>query len=244
MFGLGKKRNTHPFPFGTDLHSHLLPGVDDGSPDVSSSLSIIQSLGDLGYRNFITTPHIYNDLYPNSPETLQPAYDLLKDGMQQAGMDIPFRFAAEYFLDDFVDGLLKAQQPLLTIKDNWVLVETSFIQPPPDIDRRLFDLQMAGYKPILAHPERYPYWHINKQKFHEFRERGILLQLNLLSLTGYYGKPVAEMAKYLVKEELIDLVGTDCHHERHAAALKKGADTVNRQLDGLIRKDKLLNASL
>jgi protein-tyrosine phosphatase len=226
------------------MHSHLLPGVDDGSPDIESSITLIRALQTIGYQKFITTPHIYSELYPNSPETLQPAYNNLKSAMQNAGMDIPIRFAAEYFLDDHVDDLLKAQQPLLTIHDNWVLVETSFVQAPLDLDRRLFDLQVAGYKPILAHPERYSYWHGDKQKYHDLKERGILLQVNLLSLIGYYGKPMAEMARYLVKNEMADLVGTDAHHDRHTAALLKGMDTISRQLEPLIRKDKLLNMSL
>lgn len=230
--------------FIVDMHSHLLPGVDDGAPDTEKSLDLIRSLQSFGYRKLITTPHIYSELYPNSPETLKPAYHLLETAMQEAGMDIPIRFAAEYFLDDHVDNLLRSGERLLTIHDNLVLVETSFVQAPLDLDRRLFDLQVAGYKPILAHPERYPYLHADKQKYHELRERGILLQVNLLSLTGYYGKPMAEVARYLIKNELVDLVGTDAHHERHTAALQKGADTISRQLEPLIRKDKLLNLSL
>jgi protein-tyrosine phosphatase len=244
MFGFLKRKGIAGIPFDTDMHSHLLPGVDDGSPDVETSLKLIRSLQILGYQKLITTPHIYSELYPNSPDTLRPAYDLLEAAMQGAGFDIPIRFAAEYFLDDHVDTLLKEQQPLLTIYDNWVLVETSFVQAPLDLDRRLFDLQVAGYKPILAHPERYPYLHREKQKYHDLRERGILLQVNLLSLTGYYGKPIAETARYLIKNELVDLVGTDAHHERHTMALQKGVDIISQQLERLIQKGKILNMSL
>lgn len=245
MFGLFKKKgNADTIPFETDMHSHLLPGVDDGAPDSLASLSLIRSLQELGYRKLITTPHIYHELYPNSPDTLAPAYERLKVEMASAGLDIPIRFAAEYFLDDHVDALLKSGEPLLTVHDNWVLVETSFVQAPLDLDRRLFDIQVAGYKPILAHPERYPYLHMDKQKYHEYRERGILLQINLLSLTGYYGKPMAEAARYLIKNELVDLVGTDTHHERHALALRKGAGLLTDQLEPLLRKDKLLNGAL
>lgn len=189
----------------------------------------------------VTTPHIYKELYANNRDTLRSSYESLLPALQAAGVDMPLRYAAEYFLDDHVDDLLKTGEPLLAIHENWVLVETSFVQPPMDLDRRLFDLQLAGYKPIMAHPERYPYWHNDRARYHTLKEKGFLLQVNLLSLTGYYGKGVAEAAKYLVKEALVDLVGTDCHHERHVAALQKGSGDMMRMLDPLLRKDKLLN---
>jgi protein-tyrosine phosphatase len=230
-------------PFLADMHSHLLPGVDDGSPDIGASLDLIGGLMELGYRKVVTTPHVYAELYPNTTAGLQNAYNELVPFLQEKG-DLSFHFAAEYFLDDHFKTLLKSGQPLLTIHDNWVLTETSFVQAPFDLDDQLFDIQMGGYQPILAHPERYAYWHGNKEKYHGLRERGILLQVNLLSLTGYYGKPVAETARYLVKEELVDLVGTDCHHQRHITALRKAADGLTKQLGTLLRKDKLLNTQL
>ena len=237
----GKGRSIDRLSFLTDIHSHLLPSVDDGAVDTASALLMIAGLRDIGYERIITTPHIYSEIYPNTRDTLQPAYEKLLAAMAETHQDMPIRYAAEYFLDDHVDKLLKDQQPLLTIHDNWVLVETSFVQAPLDLDRRLFDLQLAGYKPIMAHPERYPYWHNDRAKYHALKEKGLLLQVNLLSLTGYYGKGVAEAAKYLVKEGLADLVGTDCHHERHIAALQRGSGDIARALDPLIRKDKLLN---
>ncbi|TDX00073.1 tyrosine-protein phosphatase [Dinghuibacter silviterrae] len=240
MFSLIKRKAPVPlFPFGTDMHSHLLPGVDDGASGVEASLGLIAGLRALGYRSLVTTPHVYSELYPNTPATLAPAFATLQEALTTS--EIPLRYAAEYFLDDYVDALLQDKNPLLCIYENWVLVETSFVQAPLDLDRRLFDVQLAGYKPILAHPERYPYWHLDRSKYHDFREKGLLLQVNLLSLTGYYGKAVADTARYLVKEEMVDLVGTDCHHERHIAALQKGAGDILRILEPLVRKDKLLN---
>jgi tyrosine-protein phosphatase YwqE len=223
------------------MHAHFLPGVDDGAADVDDSLELIRSMRELGYERLVTTPHIYAELYPNSRETLQPAYETLMTALRASGMDISLRYAAEYFLDEHVGNLLAAKEPLLTIHESWVLVETSFVQAPLDLDNRLFNLQVAGYKAIMAHPERYAYWHLQRDAYHHLREKGVLLQVNLLSLTGYYGRGVAETARYLVKEGLVDLVGTDCHHERHIAALRKGAGDIVRILDPLIRKDKLLN---
>jgi protein-tyrosine phosphatase len=225
-------------PLFADMHSHLLPGIDDGARDVAESAELIDGLRSLGYRKLVTTPHIYQELYPNSRQTLEQAYRLLPE------TSLPLQFAAEYYLDEHVEKLLKAGEPLLPIHDNWILTETSFVQPPPDLDRRLFDLQVAGYKPIIAHPERYPFWHTNHQVFHEFRDRGLLLQINLLSLTGYYGREALDTAKYLIREGLVDLAGTDCHHMRHIDALRKDAGTIGKWLDPLLKKDKLLNVVL
>jgi tyrosine-protein phosphatase YwqE len=235
------KRALTQLPFQTDMHAHFLPGVDDGAADVEASLQLIHAMQALGYKHLVTTPHIYSELYPNSRSTLQPAYEALMKALQSSGLEITLRYAAEYFLDEHVDALLVSKEPLLTVHDNWVLVETSFVQAPLDLDNRLFGLQVAGYKAILAHPERYAYWHFQRDAYHQLREKGVLLQVNLLSLTGYYGKSVAETARYLVKEGLVDLVGSDCHHDRHIQALKAGATEIVRVLDPLIRKDKLLN---
>lgn len=228
----------------TDLHSHLLPAVDDGAENVGDAIELVRSLQSLGYKKLITTPHIYQELYPNSLQTLEPAFARLNAALTEAGIDLPVRYAAEYFMDDYLDDLLKRREPLLTIHDNWVLVEMSFVQPPPDLDRRLFGLQVAGYKPILAHPERYNFWHADMDSLHGLKERGMLFQVNLLSLTGYYGKGVAEAARRMCREDLVDLFGTDCHHERHVAALKRGSSVLLKWVDPLIRKDRLLNAAL
>jgi protein-tyrosine phosphatase len=242
LFRNWRKNLFSGLPFNTDMHSHLLPAVDDGASNVEESIALIQGLCDLGYKNFVTTPHIYQDIYPNSPETLRPAHASLMSALEAAGLDVGLRFAAEYFLDDHLQELLKeGREKILTVYDNCVLVETSFTQLIMGLDDRLFELQAAGYKPILAHPERYGYWHAEKDQFHTLKERGILLQVNLLSLIGYYGRSVAETARYLVRQEIVDLVGTDCHHERHIGALRNGAKEILQILDPLIRKDKLLN---
>lgn len=226
------------------MHSHLLPGVDDGSPDVTTSIELIGGLRALGFQRFVTTPHIYHELYNNNPSTLQPAYARLRDALDDERIELDIRYAAEYFLDDTVDEMLSAKLPLLTIKDNLVLVEVSFIQPPMDLDRRLFDLGIGGYRPIMAHPERYPYWHGDRQMLHELKERGLLFQVNLLSLCGYYGSGIARAAAEMIKAGLVDLVGTDCHHLRHVAALTRSADDIVKMLSPLVQKDKLLNAQL
>lgn len=245
MFHLFKKvSKTTLFPFVTDMHSHFLPGVDDGASDLNVALQLITSMGEMGYKKIITTPHIYSEIYPNSFQTLQPAYEQLNANLQNTQIDLTLHYAAEYFLDEHVDQLVKEGHKLLTVQGNLLLIEIGFIQPPLDLTQKLFSLRIAGYQPIMAHPERYPYWHIDKAKLHDLKDQGILLQLNLLSLTGYYGKPVAEIARYMVKNDLVDLVGTDCHHVKHSQALKKNVGSIVELLQPLLKRDRLLNSSL
>ena len=218
----------------TDMHSHLLPGIDDGSPDTETSMELIHGLTDLGYQKFICTPHVLWDIFKNTRETITSAYNHLTSEMNANNMKNDIRFAAEYFLDYHIDELLELKQPLLTLKDNWVLVEFSFVSVPLDLKDKLFALQMAGYQPVLAHPERYSYLLRNKELYDELRSGGYLFQVNLLSFTGYYGKPAMELANHLLKNKYIDLLGTDLHHERHLHALRNSpqlTDTVRQLQD-------------
>ncbi|MBI3718018.1 MAG: histidinol phosphatase [Sphingobacteriales bacterium] len=203
----------------TDMHSHLIPGIDDGSPDMDTSMALISGLQQLGYKKFITSPHIMWDMYKNERDTILRKADEVREELRRRNINVEFHAAAEYFMDDYFSKLIKSGAPLLTIKDNWVLVEFSFISQPFDLKQNLFDLQIKGYKPVIAHPERYSYFHSKKERVHELYEQGCLLQVNLLSLSGYYGKPVQEMAKYLLKNNLVTLFGTDLHHFRHLESL-------------------------
>jgi protein-tyrosine phosphatase len=203
----------------TDMHSHLIPGVDDGSPDMDTTIALIKGLQQLGYKKFITSPHIMWDMYKNERETILQKAEEVRTELKKQNIDVEFSAAAEYFMDDYFSKLLKSDAPLLTIKENWVLVEFSFVSEPFDLKQNLFDLEIKGYKPVIAHPERYAFFHSKKEKLHDLYDQGCLLQVNLLSLSGYYGKPVQEMAKYLLKNELVSLFGTDCHHFRHLASL-------------------------
>lgn len=205
---------------GVDMHSHLLPGIDDGSPDVATSIALIRALQQVGYRKFITTPHIYPDLYPNTAATIAAAHQQLLEGLQAEGMEVDLHAAAEYFIDEFFSERLERGEPLLTLHRNWVLVEVSFVSPPADLNHIIFDMVTGGYQPVLAHPERYAFYHTKRDVYHRFKDQGCLLQINALSLVGYYGRGVQDAARYLVHEKLVDLVGTDLHHQRHMDALQ------------------------
>lgn len=226
-----------------DMHSHLLPGIDDGSPNAKHSVELIKGLIDLGYKKFITTPHILWDIYKNDLETINPSNEVLQLALRESNIKAPVTYAAEYFLDYHIDELIEDEVPLLTIKDNIVLTEFSFVSAPLDLKEKLFALQMAGYQPLLAHPERYTYFARDLSVYDELREAGYFFQLNLLSLTGYYGKIPMEIANHLVEKKYVDFLGTDLHHVRHLQALQSATqltDTIKSLEDAGI----LMNSTL
>ena len=203
-----------------DMHSHLIPGVDDGAPDLETAIDLVQQLINLGYKELITTPHIMADLYPNTSKILLEGLDQLRTGLRVAGIEIPIYIAAEYLLDEGFESKLN-ENKLLTIKDNIVLVEMSFVAPPPNLNSLLFNLQTKGYKPIMAHPERYMYLHNDFSLYEKLRNRGCYFQLNLLSLSGYYGKAVRQIALKLLKANMVEFIGTDVHNHRHIEEIQK-----------------------
>ncbi|NSL85471.1 tyrosine-protein phosphatase [Chitinophaga solisilvae] len=223
MFFFGKKKESHKIltPFlsaiETDIHSHLIPGVDDGVPDADTSLRFIRQLQEMGLRKIVTTPHIMMDRYPNSVKTLAGPYQEVMRVLSVQHPELQFRYAAEYYMDEQFELLM--QSPLLTLSGRYVLVEVSFIMAPPQMHRWLFELVAQGYVPVLAHPERYNYCHKNFAAYEQFKQWGCLLQVNLLSLTGYYGKSVQQAAEKLMEQKMIDFIGTDLHHDKHMHAL-------------------------
>jgi protein-tyrosine phosphatase len=227
-----------------DMHSHLLPGIDDGSPDTETSLQLIAGLQELGYRKFITTPHILWDMYKNDATTIGAAYEELQQAAQlQNNTAVPVKAAAEYFLDEHFDELLQQNVPLLTIHQNWVLVEFSFVTTPLNFKDKLFNMQMRGYQPILAHPERYLYFMSDRKWYDELKDAGCYFQLNILSLAGYYGKASLQLAHYLIDKRYVNLLGTDCHHFRHLNTLRH-AHNIMEPVMSLLDSGQLLNPAL
>lgn len=205
----------------TDMHSHLIPGIDDGAPDLATSLSLIKGLHALGYKKLITTPHILWEIYPNTHDKIINGISDVRKAVQLEGIEVELHAAAEYFIDEHFEQELKNKVPLLTLSGNMVLVEFSMLNAPMDLQEVLFEMQMQNYQPVIAHPERYTYLARKKEFFDELKDAGCYFQLNLLALTGYYGPPVQELADYLLKKNYYDLAGTDLHHARHLAALQK-----------------------
>jgi tyrosine-protein phosphatase YwqE len=212
---------------GADMHSHLLPGIDDGSPDFATSLELIRGMMALGYKKLITTPHVMGDMYRNNRDIILRKLDELRTHVKNAGMDVEINAAAEYFLDDYVVGLMKSE-PMLTISGNMVLVEFSMAHPSMSLKDILFDMQMQGYQPIIAHPERYSFAERNKEFYEELRDAGCLFQLNILSLGNGYGKSVTDLAHYLIKKNYYEFAGTDLHHARHLQSLPAVAASLQK----------------
>ena len=226
MFSFFKKKNpAEPapefLPFQTDIHSHILPGIDDGSPDIATSLQLVKGIYDLGIRKTVATPHVISDMYRNTPETINAALDKLKIAIADAGMDIEIGAAAEYMLDDYFIKLLSSDVPLLCIHKNIILTEQSYASSSGKLNEMAFAIMTRGYRPIMAHPERYFYYHDNYESYSHLKDIGFYLQVNVFSLTGYYGKAVAKAAKYILDNDMADFVGTDMHHNRHLALLQK-----------------------
>lgn len=203
------------------MHCHLVPGVDDGSPDLETSLALIGRMERMGYRRIITTPHVLLDYYPNSPATIRPPFEKLKAALRAQGSTLDLRVAAEYYLDTHLMELVAAEAPLLTLSGQKILLEFSFISPPMQLQELLFQIKVRGYEPIIAHPERYTYFHHDFSQYQKLVDKGYPLQLNLLSFTGHYGKGVQQAARQLLDKGLVSYLGTDLHHHRHAEELGK-----------------------
>lgn len=219
MFSFFKNNNVSITSLFTDsfidIHSHILPNIDDGSKSFEESLSLIKRLHSFGVKNSVATPHIMDGVWDNNSETINnKLFDLKNYLKKQDVVDITIRAAAEYLLDSNFEKLLDTEK-LLTIKDNYLLVEMSYLNPPINLKELLFKIQIAGYKPILAHPERYVFYHNSYQEYLKLKESGCLFQLNLLSLSNYYGSSTQKITKKLLKENLFDFAGTDTHTHRH-----------------------------
>lgn len=204
-----------------DVHSHLLPGIDDGAVDLDQSIALIKELVHLGYKKIITTPHIMGDHYRNTPEIIHNKLALVREEIKKQNIQVELDAAAEYYLDENLIKLLANNQPLLTFGDKYLLFETSFLNEPVQLKEVIFQIASSGYKPMLAHPERYLYMYDSFKKYEDLYDRGCLFQLNLNSLSGYYNKTAQKIAEKLIDAQMVNLVGTDCHGFRHLEALKK-----------------------
>jgi len=202
---------------GIDLHSHILPGIDDGAKHIDDSLSYIYKLESLGFDKLFFTPHILKDLYPNSRDTILPALQSVQEKLDELVNPFPISAAAEYMIDDNFE----IDDQLLCLPGNHILIEMSYLAESPNIEEVIFNLQIKGYKVILAHPERYNFYHKDLHRYTKLKELGCLFQLNLLAVSGYYGKNVMLIAKYLLEHHMYDLAATDLHHDKHMDILTK-----------------------
>lgn len=231
MFGFFKKKKTLkeiiPDNF-VDIHSHLLYGLDDGAQSLQDTKNLINDLNSFGFTQFITTPHTTPLVWENTKENITNQYEKVKAEVQLTTDDL--RVASEYLIDESFLKRLETEK-LLTLKDNFVLIEMSYINPPIQLYEIIMELNSQGYQPVLAHPERYNFYKNDYSSFKKLKSAGCLFQMNLLSATGYYGSGITEIADYLLKQNMYDFVGSDVHHQKHIKAFS--ADIQLKNIDTL-----------
>jgi len=225
-----------------DLHSHLIPGIDDGAKDMERSIELIRSLKAMGYKKLITTPHV-SDMFLNSSETILKGYEALKEELTHRNIAIEIEVAAEYYADEHFESLL-SKKDLLTFGEqkNYLLFELSYFTPHYDLESLVYDIKLAEYTPVLAHPERYVYLHDNIDAYINLKSMGVLFQINLNSIENYYSPEVTQMVKKLIMYGLVDFIGSDTHHKRHTKFLKESFS--NSLYQKVFKHNTILNNTL
>ncbi len=204
-----------------DIHNHILPGIDDGAKTVEESVELIKTFFQFGVKNFIATPHIMNNYYPNTPETINNALILLKNELLKNGMkDVSIQASAEHMIDDNFEAILRREE-IMPMRLDYLLVEMSYLQPPINFDEAIITTVSNQFYPILAHPERYKFLYNRMRNYYKYKEQGILFQMNLLSLAGFYGNEVSKIAFKLLEKDLVDFVASDVHNLRQLNYLKE-----------------------
>tara|TARA_B100001758_G_scaffold242364_1_gene250516 strand:+ start:872 stop:1618 length:747 start_codon:yes stop_codon:yes gene_type:complete len=238
-----KKEELPPFDISllkSDMHSHLIPGIDDGAQTMEQSIAMLYKFQELGYQKIITTPHVMSDVFANTPEIIQNGLIELKKEIKNCGLTIEVEAAAEYYFDETLIPKIKNKE-LLTFGDNYVLIEFGFHSEPQFLNELFFELGSAGYRPVIAHFERYLFYFNKIDKASELRQKGINIQLNLNSVIGQYGPQVKRQAEKLIDSGEIDFVGSDCHCIEHLELLDKNLNhPYFRKIGQLLLKNTIL----
>lgn len=227
---------------GADMHSHLIPGIDDGSKSMEESLGLLKSLEEYGLKKVITTPHIMSEYYRNTPEIIRLGLEDLRKAAKQENISLEIEAAAEYYMDEIFLDKVKVGEELLTFGDKYILVETGFINKPQMLLDIIFNLEMAGYQPVFAHPERYQYLIADKKLQEDLIDRKLIFQVNLLSLTGFYSKQVKDFSEMLIERGVVSFLGTDCHNSRYIDML--GTLPKNQKMYQKIKNMEWINSRL
>jgi len=225
-----------------DMHSHIIHGIDDGSDSLENSLEIIKGLQNFGYQKLLCTPHVMNDFYRNSSDTILSRLDEIRNALEKTNSPIELDASAEYYFDEELNLRLKKNDILSFGKEKYLLFEFSYFNEHHGVTEGITDMFMKGYTPVLAHPERYPYFVSDLEKYNKLKELGVKFQLNLLSFTGHYGESAIHGANYLIDNNFVDFIGTDIHRLSHLPIIAKALK--NERLHKLVNTGNLLNSSL
>jgi len=224
-----------------DMHSHLIPGIDDGAKSLEHSIELILELKKMGYEKLITTPHI-SDMFANTSQSILEGYYKLKQELEKRKIDIELEVAAEYYVDSHFEDLLEKRDILTFGSQNYLLFELSYFSKPQDLESLIQDIKLAGYIPVLAHPERYVYFHDSINDYINLKKMGILFQINLNSIINYYSIEISQVVKQIILHNLVDFVGSDVHHKQHIKYLKESFS--NKVYEKTFKLNKLLNDTL
>lgn len=247
IFGGKKEDEPHPLltdysKLAVDLHSHLIPGIDDGAKTMDDSIFLLQRMEQLGFQKIITTPHVMADGYMNSTETILTGRDRVRRAMKENNIHLVFEASAEYNIDEGMYDKID-RKDLLPLGKNYVLVEMPFLAKPNIMGDVIYKLQIAGYNVVLAHPERYGYFYENDfRTYKSLKDKNVFFQINIASLTGTYGKGAKFTAEKMIDDKMVDFVGTDLHGARHLEFLEEALK--HRYLEKIVTYERLLNKTL
>lgn len=240
LFDRNKSKDITLNHIGIDIHSHIIPGIDDGVETVAEAVEMVAKMQSLGYSRIITSPHVMWDCYRNTPEIILAGLENVRQGAREAGLAIQIEAAAEYFIDEHFNLMLASGERLMTLPGNRLLVELPYSTPLMNTSENLFSIIAKGYQPVLAHPERYTYFYSDPSVYKKLADGGCEFQVNILSLTGYYGENVFKMAKWLMKNSLITFLGTDAHKIQHLDMIQK-SNKYNWILEYPFQNEKLID---
>ena len=225
-----------------DVHSHFIPGIDDGARTMADTLELLKGIEDMGYKKVITTPHVMSDFFRNTPTIIKSGLEQVRIAAKAEGIHLEIDAAAEYYLDYDLENKLHEER-LLTFGSDYLLFEVSYMNAPDNLDTFIFQLQTSGYKPVLAHPERYPFWFTkNLEQFEKLKNKGVLFQLNINALTGHYSPATKKVAEQMIGNGWYEFLGSDCHHMGHLDLMRRVRG--EKGLEKLIGSGKLLNSTL
>jgi len=204
-----------------DIHNHILPGIDDGAKTPEESIQLIKGFREFGVQNFIATPHIMHNYYPNDASSINGSLIQLNNALIENDLkNVSIEASAEHMIDDNFESIL-ANEQVMPMRKEFMLIEMSYLQPPINFDHAIIEMVSRRYYPILAHPERYNFMHHQMNKYTRYKEQGILFQLNLLSLGNFYGKEIPRTTYKLLDEGLIDFVASDVHNMEQLQSMKE-----------------------
>jgi tyrosine-protein phosphatase YwqE len=240
-----KSSNNEPVDLGIlncDVHSHFIPGIDDGARTMKDTLDLLKGIEDMGYKKVITTPHVMSDFFRNTTAIITTGLEQVRTAAKAEGIQLEIDAAAEYYFDYDLEQKIRGER-LLTFGLDYLLFEVSYMNAPDNLDAFIFELQTSGYRPVLAHPERYPFWFTkNLEHFEKLKDKGVLFQLNINALTGHYSPSTKKVAEQMIDKGWYEFIGSDCHHMGHIELMRRVRG--EKGLEKLIGSGKLLNNTL